>query len=122
MKKFRTEREAFAGAKPMTLDEVMDHAEKHNLIDPETHTFVPDLPVPEGAHEEEPHGYTVGGYTIDAYCVNHAKPPRYCESNQGIGQTEREALRDLKRQGWVIVRKKGQPESVTCPRCARPKR
>lgn len=68
-------------------------------------------------------GFTVGGYAIDAYCANRSREGFFCVAGQGVGQTEREALRDLRRGGWTIRRKKDEDgnvaEVVICPKCAR---
>lgn len=84
--------------------------------------FVKDLQEPQN-------GYTIGGYAIDAYCKNHgtnqgtSESPRFCDQGQGVGQTEAQALRELRRAGWIIRRSKDSLGNVTevviCPRCAK---
>lgn len=113
------------GAKYERLTPAEVHERYKDRLDEEG-KFVPefakDLQQPQS-------GYTVGGYAIDAYCANHgtnqgtSESPRFCEQGQGVGQTEAQALRDLRQGGWIIRRKKdsdgNMTEVVICPRCVR---
>lgn len=66
-------------------------------------------------------GFTVGGYATDAYCANREREGFFCVAGQGVGQTEAESLRELRRDGWIIRRKKDEDgnvtETVICPKC-----
>jgi hypothetical protein len=91
---------------------------KDKLDESGTHVpeFLKSVVSPDG-------GFTVGGYATDAYCANRTREGFFCVPGQGVGQTEREALRELRRDGWTIRRKKDEDgnvtEAVICPKCVR---
>ncbi len=85
---------------------------------PRTKKPKPTSVVPSDLSEPTPlsDGYLVGCYVMHLYCAcfghNHYGHGR----GEATGQTEREAIADARRAGWVIV---GKGTKVVCPRCAR---